>query len=580
MRMSWLLLTTGPLIIAAACGGPPDDPPPVDSGCLVAAAGTGCVSGLPVECRVERPAAEGGSKATAGAGELEAPALMSIHPCSGAVGVDVNSKVRIVFSKEVDGASLTAATFVLLQGGQRVEGEVETQGTTATFRPREKLALDQPYEVLVTTGIRGVNGRALASEYRWSFTVRSGLWAPSSPLETDDRGSAYDPQLVVDAQGNVLAAWLQYDGSHTNLYSRRYDVTTGWESGRRTIAEERGSATRFSLAMNARGEALVLWTQWYQSLSRLWTSRSSPTTPWTAPAVLEPEASQSGSPGLAVDRHGNGMAIWLRGSEPAHLWSGQYLNNVGWVEVHASAPLDIGGAEEPQVAADGFGNITVVWLQREGTQKAIWMRRFAPDIGWGEVQRMKQPESLNANTPRLSVDASGAATIVWLSDTQRVWASRYLPGVGWEAVRLVAQPGAVQVSALAIAGEAGGRVTAVWEQHESPRVSVWAARYEVGSGWGSAVRLGAPEVERSQEPAVAMDSQGNAVAAWFQIHGNSAQLWAVRYTAAVGWGSPARLDASGNAIRPRVVMDSSGHATVVWSQYLGSHFDLWTSRFD
>ncbi|MCP3137647.1 Ig-like domain-containing protein [Pyxidicoccus xibeiensis] len=577
--MSWLLLTTGPLVIATACGGHPDDPPPVDAGCLVSAAGSDCVSGPPVECAVERPAAEGGSPVASGAGDSDAPALMRIHPCSGAVGVDVHPTVRIEFTKEVDGASLTAATFVLLREGQPVEGEVETQGTTATFRPREKLALEQPYEVLVTSGVRGIDGSTQGSEYRWSFTVRSGLWVAPIPLETDDRGSAYDPQLVADAQGNVVAAWMQYDGSHTNLYSRRYDAVTGW-AGQRTIGEERGSATRFSLAMNARGEALVLWTQWYQSLSRLWTSRSSQTTQWTAPAVLEPEASQSASPGLAIDRHGNGMAIWLRGSAPAHLWSGQYLNNVGWVEVHASAPLDIGGAEEPQVASDGFGNITVVWLQREGTQKAIWMRRFAPDIGWGDVQRMKHAESLNAITPRLSVDASGTATIVWLSvGSQQVCASRYMPGVGWEAVHCFSQGGG-QLAGLAIAGEAGGRVMAVWEQHQSPRVSAWTARYVAGSGWVGARSLGAPEIERSQEPAIAMDGNGNAVAAWFQIHGAVPQLWAARYTPATDWGARVRLDTSGNAIRPRVVMDSSGRATVVWSQYIGNNFDLWTSRFE
>ena len=581
MRTRWQLLLTGSLALLLGCGGEPGDPPPQDPGCL-ADDDSGCGGGPSVECLGERPAA-GGDPALGGVVDAAAPTVMNIHPCSGAVGVDASSRIRVAFSKDVDAASLTTSTFVVSKGGQRVVGALGLQGKVATFLPMEKLTLGQSYEVLVTTGVRGVDGKPLVSEYSWTFTVREGLWAAPTRLEADDRGSAYDAQLAADAQGNVLAAWLQFDGTHTNLYARRYSVATGWEAGSRVVSEERGSASRFALAMNARGEAIALWTQWYQSLSRLWTSFSSSTTPWTAPSVVEPQASQVLSPAVAIDRNGNGMAIWLHGSEPAHLWGGQYLNTVGWVDMRTLSSLDMGGSEEPQVATDGFGNVTVVWLQRDGAQKALWMRRFAPDIGWGEVQRLKPAESLDAVSPRLAVDANGGAMVVWQSrqTPQRVYSVRYAPGVGWEAVRQVAQLDVGQLSALAIAGEPGGRVTAVWSQGDETRGSIWASRYEVGGGWGAAARLSPTDVERSQEPAVAMDGNGNAVAAWFQIHGTTTQLWAARSASGGGgWGTLTRVDSSGNAITPKVVMDSSGRATIVWSQYAGNHFDLWTSRFE
>jgi len=507
--------------------------------------------------------------------------IVSVYPGPDAVGVDALSSISVTFSKEMDAASMTAATFLLLQGEQQVEGVVTSLGTTAMLRPKEKLAGEKSYGVIVTRGARDTKGRSLAAEYRWSFTIGKSHWEAPRLLETDDRGSAYDPQLALDAYDNVLAVWLQYDGRHTNLNSKRYNSTTGWEAQQRTVSDERGSATHFSLAMNATGDALVLWDQQYQSLSRIWGTRYSPTAPWATREVLEPEVSQSTSPSVAIDRHGNGVAVWMHGSDPAHLWSGQYVNRIGWVEVRALTPLDIGGASDPQIAADGFGNITVVWLQKEGEQESIWMKRFAPDIGWGEVQRVKHPEAASAKSPRLFVDTEGVATLVWLQsefNPHGVWTSRYAPGVGWEAASLIEPMDAGSAAALTVAGDSTGAMVAAWEKHEDAKVSLWTSRYEVGIGWSRALRLGTSDVESAQEPRVAMDGHGNAVATWFELQGATTHVWASRYNSAGLWEPPERLDASGNAISPRVVMDSKGRATVVWAQYIGSHFDLWTSR--
>jgi hypothetical protein len=94
------------------------------------------------------------------------------------------------------------------------------------------------------------------------------------------------------------------------------------------------------------------------------------------------------------------------------------------------------------------------------------------------------------------------------------------------------------------------------------------------------MRLGASEVGQALAPKVAMDGQGNAVATWFQVQGNTTQIWAARSTWTGSWGPPERLDTRGNAINPQVIMDSRGQATVVWSDYTDIHYALWASRFE
>jgi len=36
-------------------------------------------------------------------------------------------------------------------------------------------------------------------------------------IETDDTGDAIYPSVVMDASGNAIATWLQWDGSRNNV---------------------------------------------------------------------------------------------------------------------------------------------------------------------------------------------------------------------------------------------------------------------------------------------------------------------------------------------------------------------------
>lgn len=86
-------------------------------------------------------------------------------------------------------------------------------------------------------------------------------------------------------------------------------------------------------------------------------------------------------------------------------------------------------------------------------------------------------------------------------------------------------------------------------------------------------------------PRIAMDEEGNAIAAWYQNNGNSTySAWASYYDIATrAWADPKQIgggNTSTIAKFPRVVMDKDGNGIAVMGLVQGAHAGIWSSRFN
>jgi hypothetical protein len=108
---------------------------------------------------------------TAVAEDTTPPTVSYTVPASAATGVPINQEVSATFSKAMDPATITTATFTLNQGATPVAGTVSYIGVTATFSPSSNLAASTTYTATITTGAKDLAGNALASNYAWSFTT-------------------------------------------------------------------------------------------------------------------------------------------------------------------------------------------------------------------------------------------------------------------------------------------------------------------------------------------------------------------------------------------------------------------------
>jgi hypothetical protein len=231
--------------------------------------------------------------------------------------------------------------------------------------------------------------------------------------------------------------------------------------------------------------------------------------------------------------------------------------------------------------------------------------------GDGGVQSWDpQPVRADKNNPeggsgaRVGWDAAGNAIAVWeQAPTQgavtSVWASQRSPGGTWSNPQQIGMTLVVAGSATgtqpALAVSAGGSAVAVWQQYAGGNPTavqhVWASRYAPGSGWSTEMAIEAPVAATdagvaagvlSSDPQVAIDSKGNAVAAWSENDGQiigapdfSTQIYANRYTPGTGWSGPTRLSSFGvpfmgpsqgseESGSADVAVDESGDAVVAW----------------
>lgn len=133
-----------------------------------------------------------------------------------------------------------------------------------------------------------------------------------------------------------------------------------------------------------------------------------------------------------------------------------------------------------------------------------------------------------------------------------------------------------------VAIDANGNAIAVWKQSSGGRYDLWANRYEAGTGWGTPQLLENLDFGNVDQPDIAFDANGNALVAWWELGAaNKANIMAAYYTAGVGWGAATLLeyDDRGDATTPKVAFDGEGNALVVWFQYDGSRYYVWSNRY-
>ncbi|MDP9037712.1 MAG: Ig-like domain-containing protein [Acidobacteriota bacterium] len=106
------------------------------------------------------------------------PAVVSTVPLNGATGVPINQALSATFSKPMNCATLTAASFTVSAAGAPVAGTVACAGSVATFTPAANLATNTVFTATITTAATDTTGISIAANYVWTFRT---VPAPTAP---------------------------------------------------------------------------------------------------------------------------------------------------------------------------------------------------------------------------------------------------------------------------------------------------------------------------------------------------------------------------------------------------------------
>lgn len=336
------------------------------------------------------------------------------------------------------------------------------------------------------------------------------LWVPPVALSGTVPYGVTAPQVAINDSGDAVAAWSYHTGSDFRVRARFRSAGDPWGS----VVEWPGWVSSPPVVAIAEdGEATVAWAR---SLS-----------------------------------NGTSLAEAVRRSKDGHWDVPEQLSSPedGWVVL-----------DSVRAGVDLRGNTVALWNSSIGFRSS-----YRPaGSSW------QQPVTVSTNygwSPVLDVSESGRSIVAWEGfDDSDKYAFFTASGEGgrWQRTTLVATertplsyPGG-----LSAAVNAEGAAVVAWHDSEHGNAIVSAAYHPAGTqAWQLTPDLSFAD-GNAQDPAVGIDSSGNAIAAWdasVDVEGAS------RLSGAEDWQRPVVVGSSTGA--PLVAVNPAGEAVAAWRSY-------------
>ena len=106
------------------------------------------------------------------------------------------------------------------------------------------------------------------------FAGASQTWSEAEAVTPNDTAERSSLRIGTDSQGNVLALWLQLDGSLNTIWTSRYDRgSSSWSEAQLFETNGEGNPSSLRIAVNEDGRAFAVWTQKDSSRLKTWVSR-------------------------------------------------------------------------------------------------------------------------------------------------------------------------------------------------------------------------------------------------------------------------------------------------------------------
>lgn len=281
---------------------------------------------------------------------------------------------------------------------------------TGTFNTYPKVAVDGHG---VTTALWATT---TGSDYRIQVAHRTSSGAWSAPQNVTPIGLTLSQvQLATNRAGTVVATWLRYNGTKYVTQVARRPAGGSW-SAIKTLTEQGEYGDEPHVAVDRSGTATAVWVASDGIDHWIVAARQTAGGSWSAQHLLSDNGAPADQPQLAVDAAGDAFVVWRRSDgsndriqeatraagEP---WSTPtYLSELGQ------------DALRPDVAADPRGDAIAAWARNDGNEYQLQASTRPKGSGWSTPAGTLYPSnSHSVDTPRIAMDPQGNAAIAWLS---------------------------------------------------------------------------------------------------------------------------------------------------------------------
>ncbi len=239
-------------------------------------------------------------------------------------------------------------------------------------------------------------------------------------------------------------------------------------------------------------------------------------------------------------------------------------------------------AKNPQMAINSTGIGLVVWEQSDGANSLIYKAEFV-NGAWTKTKVTDHisPEGGDAYYPRVAINDNGDAIIVWVQHdgaNYRIYKSERNNWIWTHPVGLddSISPAGTDANYPRVAMNTSGDAVIVWEQSDGANWQIFKSERRYGM-WVNPLSIGdniSPNFEDAYYPQTAMNDSGQAIITWEQRDGFRYQIFMSVFSNGA-WVHPAGLTDNispdaGNAYYPQVALNDSGNAVITWEQELDS----------
>lgn len=530
--------------------------------------------------------------------DLTPPTVVLTDPQDGHEVPYLTAQLSAYFSEEMDAATINTDTFTLENPRGKVAGSVSYSTNKATLDiTDQRLDLNSRYTATITDYAQDSSGLRMAQEYSWKFITLDGSWNGTTLIESIYRASAPYPHIAVDSKGNAIAVWQQYDGSRYNIWANRFDtLSRNWQGAILIETDNTGSAHNPQIAVDKNGNAIVVWYQYdgsrYNILANYFDVLSGN---WQGSVLIENDnAGSASSPQIAVNSSGNAVAVWYQSDGTRYnIWANYFDPLTGNWQGAVLIESDEGTADNPKIAINDSGNAVAIWWQYIDSRRSIYTNYFNTTTGhWQSSPTLIEHDNTgDADSPQITMTNSGDAIAVWRQFDgieYSIYTNSFNASTGsWNnSPTLLEHDDANYAFYPKIALDRSGNAITVWYQSDGTRYNIWANRFDaINNRWQSTpTLLEHDNTDDARSPDITMDSSGNAIVLWYQSDGIRYNILANRFDAITNsWQSTPTLlehDNTGDAKSPDIAMDSNGNAIAIWWHDDGSRYNIYANYFE
>jgi hypothetical protein len=365
---------------------------------------------------------------------------------------------------------------------------------------------------------------------------------PEFQVNTFAAGNQRTTAVTMDAGGDFVVAWQSegQDGDASGIFAQRFDAAGVAQGPELQVNTVTTSAQMFpAVAMDADGDFVVAWASYGQdgNFFGVFARRFDAAGAGQGPEfqVNTYTTRRQNEPAVAMDADGDFVVAWQsKGQDdPSDISTygyGIFAQRFDAAGVAQGAEFQVntfttGTQWKPTVAMDADGDFVVAWAGAgPGDGSGVFAQRFgAAGVALGPEFQVNTFTTSTQKFPAVAMDADGDFAVAWQSFGQDgsyggIFAQRY-DAAG------VAQGPEVQVNSFtadeqrepAVAMAADGDFVVAWESRDQDGSlnGVFAQRFgAAGMAQGPEFQVNTFTANWQNEPAVAMDADGDFVVAW------------------------------------------------------------------